>query len=348
MGFIQKLYLTLLITVIIPSIFAAINGSCTGRNGICISTDNCSKYNGQSFTGKCPSDPNGIKCCDNIPCKADDGRTGKCVFTNQCYGEAISGKCPGGSNFKCCVEKVVGTPCSYEGLNGICQYTNNCQGFTVSGRCLGGNNIKCCLPKNTCNNGKGISGFCIPTSQCTTGNTISNKCSGSSNIKCCLSSKSTNDNVNNIGNAGKYFTIEELSKSDRATLKGLDNNPPQDIKKKLLSLIINCLDPIREIYGKPIAVTSGYRSDELNKDLKGEDDSQHTKGEAADLVPGSGGNLKDLYRAIIKFGNFDQFILEKNTWAHVSWTADRPLRRQILYYDGRVYTDVTNNYNQYL
>ena len=348
MVFIPKLFLTLLISVIIPSTFAAINGRCSGRNGICISSDNCSKYNGQSFTGKCPSDPNGIKCCDNIPCKADDGRTGKCVFTNQCNGEAISGKCPGGSDFKCCVQKVIGTPCSYEGLNGICQYTNNCQGFTVSGRCSGGNNIKCCLPKNTCNNGKGISGFCIPTSQCTTGNTISNKCLGSSNIKCCLPSTPKNDNVNNNENGGKYFTIAELSRSDIATMKGINNTPPPDKKKKLLSLIINCLDPIREIYGKPIIVSSGYRSPELNKDenVKGADDSQHTKGEAADLKPGPGGNLKDLYRAIIAFGKFDQFIIEKNQWAHVS-CKDKP-RGEILYYDGKSYTNVKNNYNKYI
>jgi len=347
MGLISKLLLTLLVVAIIPSSLAAINGQCSGRNGICISTENCSKYNGQSFSGKCPSDPNGIKCCDNIPCQADDGRTGKCVFSNQCSGEAISGKCPGGSNFKCCVQKVIGTPCSYEGLNGICKYTSNCQGFTVSGRCAGGSNIKCCLPKNTCNNGQGVSGFCLPINQCTTGNTISNKCSGSSNIKCCLSSTPKNNNGNNNKNGGKYFTIAELCKSDTATRNGINNSPESSkIEKNLLNLITNCLDPIREIYGKPITVTSGYRSSKLNAIVGGVSTSQHQLGEAADLVPGPGGNLKDLYRAIIKFGNFDQFIIEKNQWAHVSYKDT--LRRKILYYDGKTYKDVTNNYNQYL
>ena len=344
MCFNSKLFLTLLAIVTIPFAFAAINGKCSDRNGICISTANCSKYKGQSFTGKCPNDANDIRCCDNIPCKADDGRTGNCVFNNQCSGEAISGKCPGGSDFKCCVQKPVDIPCSYDGLNGSCKNINNCDGFIVSGRCSGGNDIKCCLPKNTCNDGNGTNGLCIPTVQCNTGNTISNKCSGGSSIKCCLSSTPNNGNGN--GNKGKYFTIAELTKSDTATQQGIDNTPPQDIKEKLLSLIINCLDPIRELYGKPIIVTSGYRCKELNKAVKGADDSQHTKGEAADLVPASGGNLKDLYRAIIQFGNYDQLIFENGSWAHVSYKSSP--RHQILYYNGNSYIDVTNNYEQYL
>ena len=56
-----------------------------------------------TFSGNCPSDPIDIKCCDNMPCKADDGRRGSCIFTDQCKGNTVSGKCPGGSNFKCCL-----------------------------------------------------------------------------------------------------------------------------------------------------------------------------------------------------------------------------------------------------
>jgi len=104
MNFNLKLILTLL--VIIPNIIADVNGGCSGRNGICISTDKCSNYGGETFSGKCPSDPNDIKCCDNIPCTADDGRKGTCAFSDQCNGEKISGKCPGGSDFKCCIGNI--------------------------------------------------------------------------------------------------------------------------------------------------------------------------------------------------------------------------------------------------
>ena len=104
MNFNLKLILTLL--VIIPTIFADVNGGCSGRNGICISTDKCSNYGGETFSGKCPSDPNSIKCCDNIRCTADDGRKGTCAFSDQCNGEKISGKCPGGSDFKCCIGNI--------------------------------------------------------------------------------------------------------------------------------------------------------------------------------------------------------------------------------------------------
>ncbi|ORX64375.1 hypothetical protein BCR32DRAFT_212753, partial [Anaeromyces robustus] len=95
--------LLFIILVSVSSTLADVNGRCTGRNGICISTDNCNDYNGQSFSGNCPNDANDIKCCDDIPCKADDGRIGSCVFTSECDGETISGKCPGGSDFKCCI-----------------------------------------------------------------------------------------------------------------------------------------------------------------------------------------------------------------------------------------------------
>ncbi len=76
-----------------------------GRGGICISTTVYNSYDGQYFFGRCSDDPNDIKCCNNIPCKADDGRTGSCIFTNQCNGEGISKKCPGNNDFKCCQKK---------------------------------------------------------------------------------------------------------------------------------------------------------------------------------------------------------------------------------------------------
>jgi hypothetical protein len=143
----SNLILTLL--VIIPTIFASLNGICSGRNGICINTNTCSNYGGQSFVGKCPNDPNNVRCCDNIPCTVNDGRKGSCVFTRQCSGELFSGKCPGGSDFKCCVDTPKDSsyngPCN--GGGGACINIDNtsCGTYTVTGKCPGGSNIKCCV-----------------------------------------------------------------------------------------------------------------------------------------------------------------------------------------------------------
>jgi GH24 family phage-related lysozyme (muramidase) len=96
-----KLVISLLI--ILPFTFAALNGKCSGRSGICISTTSCSKYKGTSFSGYCPNDSNDIRCCDSIGCTAS-GKSGKCMFESQCTGTTYSGLCPGGNDFKCCVE----------------------------------------------------------------------------------------------------------------------------------------------------------------------------------------------------------------------------------------------------
>ena len=149
MHFNLKLILTLL--VIIPNIFGDVNGQCNGRNGICINTSTCSSYGGQSFSGKCPSDPNDIKCCDNIPCTADDGRKGSCLFSSQCNGDKISGKCPGGNDFKCCLGEPIEIDNSYNGpCNGgggawINVDNTSCGTKIVTGKCQGSNNVRCCV-----------------------------------------------------------------------------------------------------------------------------------------------------------------------------------------------------------
>ena len=92
----------LAILIFLPYAFSALNGACSGRSGICISTTTCSNYRGTSYTGKCPNDASNIKCCDNISCTAN-GKSGKCVFLNDCQGITYSGLCPGGNDFKCCI-----------------------------------------------------------------------------------------------------------------------------------------------------------------------------------------------------------------------------------------------------
>ena len=81
----------------------------------------------------------------------------------------------------------------------------------------------------------------------------------------------------------KYFTIRELTRSATATAEKIDNTPSQAVVDKLTALIENVLDPLREAWGAPIIVTSGYRSPALNRAVKGAPTSQHVLGEAADI-----------------------------------------------------------------
>ena len=147
----------------------------------------------------------------------------------------------------------------------------------------------------------------------------------------------------------KYFTIRELTRSATAQSRGIDNTPTPEIRAKLETLITECLDPIRSIYGRPIIVTSGYRCPALNAAVGGVANSQHTLGEAADLVPASGGSLAGIFRAAMQFGRFDQLIIERSgssKWVHVSYGPRH--RRTILAYNNGRYQDITNSWENYL
>ena len=129
----------------------------------------------------------------------------------------------------------------------------------------------------------------------------------------------------------KYFTIKELCKSSTATYKGINNTPNSEIVNNLEQLVDNILDPLRENYGKPIKVNSGYRCDILNKAVGGSSTSQHKYGLAADITAGSRLENRRLFALIQKMNlPFDQLIDEKNySWIHVSFSK-KP-RKQILH-----------------
>ena len=131
---------------------------------------------------------------------------------------------------------------------------------------------------------------------------------------------------------GKYFTINELTKSSTAQRLHIDNNPTQEVKDNLNALIDNVLDPLRELYGKPIIVNSGYRSFKLNKAVGGAKNSQHLVGQASDIrtVQNTKESNKELFD-LIKNSKlpFDQLINEYDyNWVHVSYSPRN--RRQVL------------------
>lgn len=81
----------------------------------------------------------------------------------------------------------------------------------------------------------------------------------------------------------KYFSINELTRSATAARLGINNSPTPAVKKNLEKLINEVLDPLREAWGAPIIVTSGYRCPKLNKAVGGAKTSQHVLGQAADI-----------------------------------------------------------------
>ena len=123
----------------------------------------------------------------------------------------------------------------------------------------------------------------------------------------------------------KYFTIEELTASPTAKRLGISNKPTAEITASLERLVANVLDPLREAWGAPIVVTSGYRSVRLNKAVGGAKTSQHCYGQAADIrtlsdKPEDNKRLRDLF---VKLNlPFDQLIDEYGCdWIHVSHRA---------------------------
>jgi hypothetical protein len=145
----------------------------------------------------------------------------------------------------------------------------------------------------------------------------------------------------------KYFTIKELCNSATAKAKGIDNTPSQAVVKNLTALTEKVLDPLREAYGSPIRVSSGYRSPRLNVAVGGVKTSQHQEGHAADLTLNDRAKNKALFETALRLKlPFDQIIYEKGNaqgpqWVHISYDETRN-RRQILP------ADIANKYRSWL
>lgn len=128
----------------------------------------------------------------------------------------------------------------------------------------------------------------------------------------------------------KYFTIEEMTKSSTAKANGIDNTPSEEGVLKLQKLIEAILDPLREWWGGPIKVNSGYRCEALNEAVGGSPTSQHKLYEAVDITVGTKKGNEKLFNYIKDNLPFDQLINESNfSWVHVSYREGR-LRKQVL------------------
>lgn len=134
-------------------------------------------------------------------------------------------------------------------------------------------------------------------------------------------------------NLSPHFTLAEFTQSQTAVRLGIDNNPPSDVIENLKRTAM-CLEAVRTYLGKPITISSGYRSPRLNKAVRGAAKSQHVTGHAVDFICPAFGTPAEIVKALLKAGTvFDQLILEfpPNGWVHMSVT-DRP-RKQALIID---------------
>lgn len=130
----------------------------------------------------------------------------------------------------------------------------------------------------------------------------------------------------------RYFTFKEMIQSDTAKVRNIDNTPDWDSINNLRQLVECVLEPIRELYGAPITVNSGYRSKALNQAVNGVSTSHHLNGYAADITVGSISKNKVLFDLIINSNlKWTQAILEEGgKWIHISYIADN-LKNQIIY-----------------
>ena len=130
----------------------------------------------------------------------------------------------------------------------------------------------------------------------------------------------------------KYFTLDELIHSDTADRLCIDNTPTGDAIDNLDRLVTNVLDNLRDGWGRPIIVTSGYRCKELNAAVGGACNSQHLKGQAADIISDDFEAFRRFVRRWCKDNEFDQCIFEHSSdseWIHISYVEGRN-RRQII------------------
>lgn len=125
-------------------------------------------------------------------------------------------------------------------------------------------------------------------------------------------------------NVTMHFTVEELYASETAKRLGIDNRPTTQKMINLVYLAAYVLEPLRVAMGRPIRLSSCYRCERLNQAVGGVKNSQHMKGQAADIcIDGDMAFGKKIFEYIKNNLPFDQLIWEHNAkgtyWVHVSF-----------------------------
>lgn len=125
----------------------------------------------------------------------------------------------------------------------------------------------------------------------------------------------------------KSFSLEELTHSDIAVRKGIENTPDAETLEVLKRTAAR-LEEVRSLLNCPIHINSGYRSLKLNSAIGSTSSSQHVKGEAVDFIAPQFGTPQEVCRAIIDSNiEYDQLI-EEGQWTHISF-SDTPRRSNL-------------------
>lgn len=127
----------------------------------------------------------------------------------------------------------------------------------------------------------------------------------------------------------EFFTLSELTKSSTASRYQINNTPSDEIIRNLQYGVDMVLDPLRRMYGKPIVITSGYRSPQLNKKVGGVANSWHTQGNAADIHVSSVTEATKIFSILQKIPSVDTALFEHSTsgqWLHVQWNMQKTPR----------------------
>ena len=137
----------------------------------------------------------------------------------------------------------------------------------------------------------------------------------------------------------RNFTYEELCNSNVAERRGINNRPRTKEEEKrvienLKALCMEVLQPLSDFLSKPVVISSGYRCAELNKAVRRVRNSQHMKGEAADIHVENTEHLLKIMHFIMDETDFDQVIWERNRagtqWVHVSYKREGVNRHQVM------------------
>jgi len=129
-----------------------------------------------------------------------------------------------------------------------------------------------------------------------------------------------------------HFTLSELTRSETAEERGIDNTPPPEIVENLRRLASG-LEAVRALLGATLEISSAYRCAALNEAVGGAGTSQHMQGLAVDFACPDFGTPLEIADAIRRSGlEFDQCILEYGRWVHLSF-SDEPRRRLLTIYD---------------
>jgi len=135
----------------------------------------------------------------------------------------------------------------------------------------------------------------------------------------------------------KNLSLKECTKSITASRLGLNNTPKEREIVNLKQVAEHIFQPVRDQFGVPIYVSSGYRSKELNSAVGGSSTSQHCQGRALDLDADVYGKItnSDIFKYIKDCLDFDQLIWELGSdlepaWIHVSYVSDRDNRNRVL------------------